>query len=47
MGTFIAQQLQGKGRIVEISGLKGTSPALERHRGFMDAIKSYPGCYRL
>ena len=43
MGTFIAQQLQGMGRIVEISGLEGSSPALERHRGFMDAIKPYPG----
>ena len=43
MGTFIAQQLQGKGRIVEISGLEGSSPALERHRGFMDATKPYPG----
>ena len=43
MGTFIAQQLQGKGRIVEIRGLEGSSPALERHRGFMDAIKPYSG----
>lgn len=43
MGSFIAQQLQGKGRVVEISGLEGSSPALERHRGFMDAIKPYPG----
>ena len=43
MGTFIAQKLQGKGRIVEICGLDGSSPAMERHLGFMDAIKSYPG----
>ena len=43
MGKFIAQQLQGKGRIAEIRGLEGSSPALERHRGFMDALKSYPG----
>lgn len=43
MGTFIAHQLKGKGRIVEISGLEGSSPAMERHRGFMDAIKPYPG----
>ena len=43
MGKFIAQQLNGKGRIVEIRGLEGSSPALERHRGFMDAIKPYPG----
>lgn len=43
MGTFIAQKLQGKGRIVEICGLDGSSPAMERHHGFMDAIKPYPG----
>ena len=43
MGKFIAQQLQGKGRIAEIRGLEGSSPALERHRGFMEALKSYPG----
>lgn len=42
MGTFIAQQLHGKGRIVEIRGLEGSSPAIERHRGFMDAVKHYP-----
>ena len=43
MGTFIAQKLQGKGRIVEICGLDGSSPAMERHLGFLDAIKPYPG----
>ena len=43
MGKFIAQQLNGKGRVVEICGLDGSSPAMERHRGFMDAIKPYPG----
>lgn len=42
MGQYIAQQLQGKGRVVEIRGLEGSSPALERHRGFMDAIHSCP-----
>ena len=43
MGKYIAQQLHGKGRIVEIRGLEGSSPAMERHRGFMDAVKAYPG----
>ncbi len=43
MGNYIARQLQGKGRIVEIRGLEGSSPAMERHRGFMDAVKPYPG----
>ena len=42
MGKYIAQQLKGKGKVVEIKGLEGSSPALERHRGFMDAIKVYP-----
>ena len=43
MGHFIAQQLKGEGRIAEISGLKGSSPAIERNRGFMDALKAFPG----
>ena len=43
MGKFIAQQLHGKGRIVEIRGLEGSSPAMERHRGFLDALKPYSG----
>lgn len=43
MGNFIAQRLHGKGRVVEIRGLEGSSPALERHMGFMDALKAYPG----
>ena len=42
MGKYIAQRLHGKGRVVEIRGLEGSSPAMERHRGFMDAIKSFP-----
>lgn len=43
MGDFIVRQLQGKGRVVEIRGLEGSSPAMERHRGFADAIKDSPG----
>ena len=43
IGHFIAQQLDGKGNIVEICGLKASSPAIERDRGFMDALKDYSG----
>ena len=43
MGEYIASQLQGKGRVMEIMGLKGSSPAIERHNGFADALKNYPG----
>lgn len=42
MGRFIAQSLGGKGKIVEIRGLGGSSPAVERHKGFVDAIAAYP-----
>ena len=43
MGEYIATQLGGKGRVLEIMGLKGSSPAIERHKGFESALKSYPG----
>ena len=42
MGLFIAQQLGGKGSVVEIGGLKGSSPAIERDRGFTEALEAYP-----
>lgn len=42
MGEYIASQLHGKGRVMEIMGLQGSSPAIERHDGFADAIKNYP-----
>ena len=42
MGLFIAHQLGGKGSVVEIGGLKGSSPAIERDRGFTEALKAYP-----
>ena len=43
MGEYIASQLGGHGRVLEIMGLKGSSPAIERHRGFASAISRYPG----
>jgi len=43
MGEYIASQLHGKGRVVEIMGLEGSSPAIERHNGFADALKRFPG----
>ena len=43
MGNFIGQQLDGKGNIAEICGLQASSPAIERNRGFMDALKDYSG----
>ena len=42
MGEYIASQLHGKGRVMEIMGLEGSSPAIERHNGFADALKAHP-----
>ena len=42
MGQYIATRLKGHGQMVEVMGLKGSSPAIERHKGFVDAIAAYP-----
>lgn len=42
MGEFIANHIKGKGRVMEVMGLKGSSPAIERHNGFTDALKAHP-----
>lgn len=43
MGDFVARQTGHRGSVVEIMGLKGSSPAADRHRGFMQSIGKYPG----
>ena len=42
VARFMAQRLDGKGTVVEITGLKNTSPVIERHRGFMEVMRKYP-----
>jgi len=39
MGEYIVGRLENKGRVIEILGLKSSSPADERHKGFTDALK--------
>lgn len=43
IGNYVASMLQGQGNIVEISGLTGSTPAIDRHQGFVSAITPYPG----
>jgi len=43
MGEYIVSRLHGQGTVLEIKGLEGSSPAIERHNGFMDALKGMPG----
>ena len=43
MGEYVANRLNERGRIIEVMGLKGSSPAIERHNGFREAIAQHPG----
>lgn len=40
-GKFAASLLNDKGRILEIQGLQGSTPAMERAEGFREAIEQY------
>lgn len=38
-GKYLVKLLGGKGKVVELQGLKTSTPAGERHKGFMEGIK--------
>lgn len=42
VGIYASQLLNGKGNIVEIRGLKGSTPDLERHNGFINSLSHFP-----
>ena len=42
IGEFIAKTLRGKGKVIEIKGLDKSSPAIDRHKGFVQALSKYP-----
>lgn len=42
LGTYIANELHGKGKVAEIMGLKDSSPSIERYRGFKAALDKFP-----
>ncbi|MFC2085462.1 substrate-binding domain-containing protein, partial [Bacteroidota bacterium] len=42
-GEYAAKTLKGVGKVLEIWGLKGSTPAIERNEGFRQGIASYPG----
>ncbi len=39
---YVANMLKARGKVAEISGLKGSTPAIERDKGFSEALSSYP-----
>jgi signal transduction histidine kinase/AraC-like DNA-binding protein/ABC-type xylose transport system substrate-binding protein len=42
-GRYAAQLLHGRGRVIEILGRAGSSPATDRHLGFTQALAASPG----
>lgn len=40
-GEFLAKKLEGKGNVVELVGIPGTSAARDRGKGFNDAIATF------
>ncbi len=42
VGGYIANMLRGSGKVAEITGLGSSTPAQERHQGFIDALSAYP-----
>jgi len=42
VGAYIVKLLNGKGNVVEIRGLEGSTPAMERHQGFFSVVSKYP-----
>jgi ribose transport system substrate-binding protein len=40
---FIAEKLNGKGKVVELVGIPGTSAARDRGKGFETELQKYPG----
>lgn len=42
-GDYATQLLGGKGSVVEIKGLPGSTPAIDRSEGFREAIAKFPG----
>ncbi|MEX6689284.1 substrate-binding domain-containing protein [Danxiaibacter flavus] len=42
-GAFANSILKGKGNVLEVSDIPGSSADIDRHNGFVDFIKKYPG----
>ena len=41
LGEYFVSLLNGHGSILEIKGLEGSSPSIERHKGFIDAVSKH------
>lgn len=43
IGEYVAAHLDGCGKVIELTGLSGSTPAIDRHQGFLSVINRFPG----
>lgn len=43
VGKYIVNRLHGKGKVLEITGLEGSTPAMERHKGLTETLAGESG----
>ena len=43
VANYMASSLAGRGHVLEITGIRGSSPVEDRHAGFQKAMKAFPG----
>ena len=41
-GEWLAKKLNGRGNVVELQGTPGAAPAIDRKKGFEEALKNFP-----
>lgn len=44
-GSYVGNLLGGRGQVLEVLGAPGASPAVDRHRGFVQGLAAYPGVH--
>lgn len=42
IGEYVAARLDGRGKVIELTGLSGSTPAIDRHQGFLSVINRHP-----
>lgn len=42
IGEYVAAHLDGCGKVIELTGLGGSTPAIDRHQGFLSVINRFP-----
>jgi signal transduction histidine kinase/DNA-binding response OmpR family regulator len=44
-GNYVSSLLHQHGNVLEVLGTAGSSPAVDRHKGFAEALTAYPGMH--